>query len=238
MFLLVLLLVQFNICIAFKPRAEEVLGLPLTTGETCHAKVHHIGHQKHKPTKACKVNLRVDECVQKIKNEEHTIKDCPQCSCLNGRTTDIYVKVPKINLQLVERISKSNTFQLAGLRVPDALFHVTISVVGISILGLVAYVSPTALFLGPLIALIVPAVIWLILFGIGFLLNLVFDPPIERKDFEETIVSFLYAMALSIHVLLLPFSATWSFPDHLREKEIAAIEEKVHAFGLEDLLFA
>ena len=150
----------------------------------------------------------------------------------------ISVMVPRINPQLEERMSKSNTFQLAGLTVPDSVFHVTISVVGISILGLVAYVSPTALFLYPLIALIVPAVIWLMLFGIGFLLNLVFDPPIERKDFEQTIVSFLYAMALSIHVLLLPLSATWSFPDHLREKEIAAIEEKVHAFGLEDLLFA
>ena len=253
MFLLILLLVQFNNCIAFKPR-PELLGIPLTSGETCLSKVYadhwyNFGdhHTKHMLAKDCMVVLEAYKCSVSVK--EVPIKDCPKCSCLNdtvlpyGKTTDISVRVPKINQQLVERIKKSDTFQLAGLTIPDTVFYVTISVLGISFLGLVAYLSPTALLWGPLIAL---AIIWLLVFGIGFLFTLGIGPPIEREPhehFEVAIMSFMYALVMSIQFLPMIISpvprAIWSFPDHLREKEIAAIEEKLHhAIGLDDLVFA
>ena len=247
MFLLVLLLVQFNNCVAFKPR-PELLGLPLTSGETCLAHVKDF--IPNTATNVCKIFFSSSPTIDKLDRHclqyaRHSsqIKDCPKCNCLNGMRANDYsisVMVPRINPQLEERMSKSNTFQLAGLTVPDALYHVTISVVGISIIGLVAYIP--SLFLVPLKLL---GIAWLMLLGISYLFILCIGPPTERElheHFEIAIMGFVYAIAKSISFILEPLSdiprSIWHFPDHMREEEIAAtIGEKVYAFELGEFSF-
>ena len=116
----------------------------------------------------------------------------------------------------------------------------TISVVGISILGLVAYIP--SLFLIPLKLL---GVAWLILLGFSYIFILGIGPPTERELHEHfgiAIMGFVYAIAKSISFTLEPLSAfprsIWHFPDHMREQEITAIAQKVYAFELGDLLYA
>ena len=138
---------------------------------------------------------------------------------------------------------------MAGLTIPDSVFHVTISVVGISILGLLAYTYPTALFLVPLIPL---AITWLLALLITFAFTLQMIPEVERSLQENVQIwtlAFFSAMEKSINfipMILSPVApdiltfiprAIWELPHFFRGKEIEAIEEKVYTFALEDLLY-
>ena len=241
MFFLVLFLLQFNNGVAFIPR-PELQDLPLTSGETCQAQVRYFG--RYTPTNACMLRLEEDECGSDASYRSQ-IKDCPGCDCLNSRNisffpSNIAVMVPKVNPQLVERIQKSNTFDLAGygIEVSDTLFHVTISVMGITILGLLLYIFPLGLFLVPL------GIAWLVSIGISFLFILGIGPEIERSPGEYAALvgqAFFAAVGSSTSMVpdMLSFlpRGIWELPHFFRGKEIEAIEEKVYTFELEDLLY-
>ena len=133
---LILFVVQFNNCIGFRP---ELQGIPLTSGEPCQARVRYISIFTR--TNACKLLFEEDECRPKSPSY---IKDCSECDCLNGRNINYYqpnisVMVPKINPQIVERIEKSNAFEVAGFVVPDTLYHVAISVIGIIVPDILSF---------------------------------------------------------------------------------------------------
>ena len=235
-FLLVLFVVQFNNCFAFSPRSE-FQDLPLAILDTCQAQVSSFGSD-YTPN-SCRITFQENECVSgssKIK----WIKDCPECKCLqNGRMTDNYTipaKVRKINPQLVERIEKSNTFEVAGFVVPDSLYYVTVSVIGISTFGMLAYTFPLGLILVPL------AIAWLLSILLGHSLILGIGPEIERSPEEYAalfVLAFIPAQVMSIFILPLVLLQTplviWTLPQKIREFEIEAIKEKVYAFELEDL---
>ena len=244
MFFLVLFLVQFNNCIAesyvlhccgiaFRPR-PELQGLPLTSGETCQAKVGGLSVFEY--TNACTIQFEDDECG-KDTSLWSQIKDCPNCDCLNGRNINYSMMIPKINPQLVERIQKSNTFEVAGLVVSDTLFHMAISVVGITFFGLLVDNFPLGLLLVPL------GIAWLLAIGISFIFTSQMIPEVERSPEENAALvgqAFLAAVRNStsvVHVILsyLPM-AIWGLPHFIREKEIEAIRDNVYVFELEDLL--
>ena len=235
-FILVLFVVQFNNCIGLRP---ELQYLPLTSGETCKAQVQYIA--LFTPTNTCKLKLEEDECGHWKASYSSQIKDCSGCDCLTGRNIDFWhpnvsVMVPKINPQLVERIKKSNTFEVAGFVVPDSLYYVTISVIGISTFGMLAYTFPLGLILVPL------AIAWLLSILLGHSLILGIGPEIERSPEEYAalfVLAFIPAQVMSIFILPLVLLQTplviWTLPQKIREFEIEAIEEKVYAFELEDL---
>ena len=145
--------------------------------------------------------------------------------------------VPKINPKLVERIEKRNTFEVAGFVVPDTLYHVTISVFGITFVGLLAYRFTLGLFLVPL------GIVWLVAIYFSFIFTLVEvkRSPEEYADLFDFGQEFFHDAVISTSIvnglLLIPPMFIWGLPILFRNKEIEAIEEKVYAFQLEDLLY-
>ena len=225
MFLLVFLLLQFNNSIALRP---DLLGLPLTSGETCEAKVQRFDYNSYRTPLLCPVYFKEDECGQDVKSS--TIKDCPQCGCLNGRWRvdeyNISVIVPKINPEILNGINWSGTFQVAGLTINDGLYYLSIGMTGISLFGL-AQMFPKLLIAQKIIF-------------IGYLVSFyfIFTTYLSSDIVSHTILSLFYSWPAT-PLTLMYFIPKYIFglPSSSRRKEIEAIQEIVFAFEKKDLLY-